>query len=158
MLDKAMSAFRTSGRATGYTSPIGPLPRDSAEPYAAGSRGMFGKEGFEARLESRPIAGLLSPSSTPTREQIVAMRVKIARQRSDARALDVQLEDRLRPTVPPRQYFQPNTQPLLPGSGGALARSSAIVPYGALALRGGGGGLPLGGGGTSLQTSFWRRR
>lgn len=147
MLDKAMSAFRTSGRATGYTSPIGPLPRDSAEPYAAGSRGMFGKEGFEARLESRPIAGLLSPSSTPTREQIVAMREKIARQRSDARALDVQLEDRLRPTVPPRQYFQPNTQPLLPGSGGALARSSAIVPYGALALRGGGGGLPPGGGG-----------
>ena len=146
MLDKAMSAFRTSGRATGYTSPIGPLPRDSAEPYAAGSRGMFGKEGFEARLESRPIAGLLSPSSTPTREQIVAMREKIARQRSDARALDVQLEDRLRPTVPPRQYFQPNTQPLLPGSGGALARSSAIVPYGALALRGGGGGLPPGGG------------
>ena len=146
MLDKAMSAFRTSGRATGYTSPIGPLPRDSAEPYAAGSRGMFGKEGFEARLESRPIAGLLSPSSTPTREQIVAMRKKIARQRSDARALDVQLEDRLRPTVPPRQYFQPNTQPLLPGSGGALARSSAIVPYGALALRGGGGGLPPGGG------------
>ena len=147
MLDKAMSAFRTSGRATGYTSPIGPLPRDSAEPYAAGSRGMFGKEGFEARLESRPIAGLLSPSSTPTREQIIAMRQKIARQRSDARALDVQLEDRLRPTVPPRQYFQPNTQPLLPGSGGALARSSAIVPYGALALRGGGGGLPPGGGG-----------
>jgi len=147
MLDKAMSAFRTSGRATGYTSPIGPLPRDSAEPYAAGSRGMFGKEGFEARLESRPIAGLLSPSSTPTREQIVAMREKIARQRSDARALDMQLEDRLRPTVPPRQYFQPNTQPLLPGSGGALARSSAIVPYGALALQGGGGGLPPGGGG-----------
>ena len=147
MLDKAMSAFRTSGRATGYTSPIGPLPRDSAEPYAAGSRGMFGKEGFEARLESRPIAGLLPPGSTPTREQIVAMREKIARQRSDARALDVQLEDRLRPTVPPRQYFQPNTQPLLPGSGGALARSSAIAPYGALALRGGGGGLPPGGGG-----------
>ena len=147
-LDKAMSAFRTSGRTTGYTSPIGPLPRDSAEPYAAGSRGMFGKEGFEARLESRPVAGLLSPSLTPTREQIVAARTQIARQRSDARALDAQVENQFRqtqfnPTVPPRQYFQPNTQPLLPGGGVAPSRG------GSLALRAGGGGdgVPPGGGG-----------
>ena len=130
MLEKAMSAFRTSGRATGYTSPIGPLPRDSAEPYAAGSRGMFGKQGFEARLESRPIAGLLPPSSTPTREQIVKGRTEAARQRSNARALEVQLEDQFKkmqfePTVPPRRdYFRTGMQPLLPGSG----RSASYSP------------------------------
>jgi tape measure domain-containing protein len=148
-LDKAMSAFRTSGRATGYTSPIGPLPRDSAEPYAAGSRGMFGKQGFEPRLESRPVAGLLPPSLTPTREQIVAARTQVARERSNARALQVQLDDQFKqmqfnPTVPRRRdYFQPGMQPLFPG-GGAPPRSGGIPPGVGAAV--GGSNVPVGGG------------
>jgi len=148
-LDKAMSAFRTSGRATGYTSPIGPLPRNSSEPYAAGSRGMFGSSGFEPRLESRPVAGLLPPSLTPTREQIVAARTQVARERSNARALQVQLDDQFKqmqfnPTVPRRRdYFQPGMQPLLPG-GGTPPRSGGIPPGVGAAV--GGSNVPVGGG------------
>lgn len=37
-----------------YTSPIGPLPVGSAQPYAQGTRGQFGYSGYEPRMVSRP--------------------------------------------------------------------------------------------------------
>jgi tape measure domain-containing protein len=40
-----------------YTSPIGPLPVGSREPYAKGTRGQFGYSGYEPRMVSRPYTG-----------------------------------------------------------------------------------------------------
>ena len=40
-----------------YTSPIGPLPVNSREPYAKGTRGQFGYSGYEPRMVSRPYTG-----------------------------------------------------------------------------------------------------
>ena len=37
-----------------YTSPIGPLPRDSRAPWAQGTAGQFGGSGYEPRMVSRP--------------------------------------------------------------------------------------------------------
>jgi tape measure domain-containing protein len=54
-----------------YTSPIGPLPVGSSQPYAQGTRGQFGDSGYEPRMVSRlytgtpqfPSSGMMGPSS-----------------------------------------------------------------------------------------------
>jgi tape measure domain-containing protein len=54
-----------------YTSPIGPLPVGSSQPYAQGTRGQFGYSGYEPRMVSRlytgtpqfPSSGMMGPSS-----------------------------------------------------------------------------------------------
>jgi hypothetical protein len=40
-----------------YTSPIGPLPVGSSQPYAQGTRGQFGDSGYEPRMVSRLYTG-----------------------------------------------------------------------------------------------------
>jgi tape measure domain-containing protein len=54
-----------------YTSPIGPLPVGSSQPYAQGTRGQFGDSGYEPRMVSRlytgtpqfPSDGMMGPSA-----------------------------------------------------------------------------------------------
>jgi tape measure domain-containing protein len=54
-----------------YTSPIGPLPVGSSQPYAQGTRGQFGYSGYEPRMVSRlytgtpqfPSSGMMGPLS-----------------------------------------------------------------------------------------------
>lgn len=59
---------RRSGR-TQYSSPIGPLPRDSQEPWARrrpGDRGgMYGNNGYTPRLESNPSNPINTPRQRP---------------------------------------------------------------------------------------------